>query len=172
MIKDLSFPCDLQYKYLHLQCRHILLSVSEWGSCLLWHFMSSRVSGSCSHILFSPTAASCPCLLAISHSFLFYGQLNKPKWNMRPGPGASHHCLLSTERLSNNESRISQANAITRSVSQFGFRMNCGNELWKVGWSVQTGMTQYCTHFPSRTWPHHLVLGLQREVSEPFESCL
>ena len=67
--------------------------------------------------------------------------------------------------IRHNQNLISQANTITRSVSQFGFEMNCGNELWQDWWSVQTGLTQCYTHIHLPTTRPHDRITLYQDIN-------
>lgn len=106
------------------------------------------------HILFSWAAASCFCVLTVYVSLIFMS--NEIRLRPRPiTPLFAHHWVT----IRHNQNLISQANTITRSVSQFGFEMNCGNELWQDWWSVQTGLTHIHPPDHTNTQPHHLVPG-------------
>lgn len=118
--------------------------------------LSTRWSCRYPHILFSWAAASCFCVLTVYVSLIFTSN----EIRLRP------ITLLFAQHwvtIRHNQNLISQANTITRSVSQFGFR----DELWQ--WAL-TGLmeradgtdTMLYTHPPpdhTTTRPHHLVPG-------------
>lgn len=69
----------------------------------------------------------CPCHLFLIDVYFMSNEIC-PSEILGPSE-ATHIVVCSVLRLWYNETLISQAKAITRFVSQFGFKMNYGNEL-------------------------------------------
>lgn len=120
--------------------------------------LSTRWSCRYPHILFSWAAASCFCVLTVYVSLIFTSN----EIRLRPITLLFAHHWVS---IRHNQNLISQANTITRSVSQFGFEMNCGNELWQDWWSVQTGLTQCDTHIHLPTTRPHGRITLYLDIN-------
>lgn len=154
-----SFPCDFKLSSLYLQSWHICSqSPCRPATCSsVSLYLYSLVLKVSSHFVFLCRSIMF-CVLTIYVFLIFMCNEVRLRGKMRPRPLTSlfAQCWVT---IRHNQSLISQTNTITRSVSQFGFEMNCGNELWQDWWSVQTGMTQHYTHFPPATaQPHHLAL--------------